>query len=321
MLPCCAQFHDSITNKRLQSPFIWRYPDKLPPLVEEEGEPSHIHLLEKYNIPYIVDIHSHFFPEIVMRLIWKWFDAVNWDIAYRFSEDKRVEYLYKNKIQKFTTLNYAHKPDMAAWLNQWVFQNYGRWKGAIPFGTFYPEPNVLDYTQKAVEEYGFKGFKLHCEVSKLNLSNPDLHSTFAYLSQRNIPIVIHTGVAPKRGEFTGIQYFLPFIKEFPELNVIVAHMGASEFVEYAELLEQFPNFKLDTTMVFVDFMATGSYHLLLQDKLEKFSDRIFFGSDFPNIPYILSHAILGILDLPISDKAKRNILYANAERLLTGFSS
>jgi predicted TIM-barrel fold metal-dependent hydrolase len=322
--PCFACFHnehrDNLTSAnavdtRIKSPFAWKQPGEFPPLLDAEI-PPHIPLLEKYKIPYIIDIHSHFFPEFVLKLIWKWFDSVDWAIAYRFNEQERVAALYKNRIFNFTTLNYAHKPEMASWLNDWTYSNYKNWKGAIPFGTFYPEPHVLDYVKKAVESYQFKGFKLHCEVGKFDLNRSELASTFAYLQDCQIPIVIHTGNAPLPGEFTGVMFFKQLMNTYPKLKVIVAHMGANEISEYARLLDDCENLALDTTMVFVDFLATGSDAEFAIPLLETYMDRIYFGSDFPNIPYNLSHPIMNLLSLPISDNAKRKILYENGKRLL-----
>lgn len=253
MLPCYACQHSDAERKN-KGFFRWKG-ENLPPLYEKD--PSHIDLLEQYNIPFIFDIHTHFFPEYIMRLIWKWFDKVQWDIAYRFSTEKRLEELKKNRVSYFTSLNYAHRPNMAEMLNLWVYENCLQIPGMLAFRTFYPENGVLRYTKKAVEEYGLKGFKLHCEVSKLNLNLPELHSVFLYLEEKQIPLVIHTGTAPLKGEFTGISYFAPFMQTFPRLKVIVAHMGAAEIEEYANLFAIYPNLYMDTTMVFVDFLATG----------------------------------------------------------------
>ncbi|BDA78267.1 metal-dependent hydrolase [Leptospira kobayashii] len=329
ILPCYACFaengKDSYSvlsanseEKRLLSPFRWKGND-FPPLLDDQN-PSHLKELKKLNIPYVFDIHSHFFPEIVLKLIWKWFDKVNWEIAYRYGEEERVKRLHLNGIRRFTTLNYAHKPAMAEWLNDWTYSNYGNWEGAIPFGTFYPEEGVDHYVKRAVEEYGFQGFKLHCEVSKLDLSRKELTGVFSYLEKLSIPLVIHTGNAPLPGEFTGIKYFLPFIQRYPGLKVIVAHMGAKEIFDYSELIDTYPNLYLDTTMVFVDFLATGEDADDSIPLLEKYQDRIFFGSDFPNIPYNLSHPIMRILETNISDEAKRKILWKNGENFFNSDS-
>ncbi|XDD51452.1 amidohydrolase family protein [Leptospira sp. WS92.C1] len=314
MLPCCHHILSSNERSSHPSSFPWKHPDNLPPLRDEEF-PSHIPLLEKYGLPFIIDIHSHFFPEYVMKRIWKWFDGVNWEIAYRENEVQRMESLSKNRIRYFTTLNYAHKERMAEGLNRWVFETHKNTEGAILFGTFFPEEACLDYTKRAVDEYGFRGFKLHCEVGRLDLTRSDLSSTFAYLEKRKIPLVIHSGDAPLPGPYTNIRYFKTFIERYPELKVIVAHMGASEVWEYAELLEMYPELRLDTTMVFVDFLATGMEQDPYLKIIERYPDRVHFGSDFPNIPYALSHPICNLLNSPLSDEVKRNVMLHNSARL------
>lgn len=321
LLPCYACFAEqtgevksaNLTDTRISSPFSWRG-DSFPPILDSEI-PNHLERIRDLGIPSIFDIHTHFFPETIMKLIWRWFDNVNWAIGYRLPELERVKRLHHNGIKHFTTLNYAHKQEMASSLNDWTYSNYQNWEGAIPFGTFYPEDGVLAYVTQAVERYGFRGFKLHCEVSKLNLNDPELSDTFRYLEQKEIPILIHTGSAPLPGEFTGIQFFLPFMETYPKLHVIVAHMGAHEISAYASLLGRFPNLALDTTMVFVDFLATGKETDVdaAIPLLETYQNQIYFGSDFPNIPYNLNHPISNLLDLPISDLAKEKILYQNAK--------
>ena len=312
MKPCAHSFVSG--DKRKNSAFGWKNED----LPSCEDNVTHIALLEKYNIPYIFDIHCHFFPEAVMRAIWKWFDKVDWFITYRMSAEKRMDALKRNRVEKFTTLNYAHKPGMAEGLNEWVFQNCSDISGAVLFGTFYPEKSAFEYVKKAVEEYGFRGFKLHCEVSKLDLMRPELKTSFEYLEKNRIPVVIHTGTAPLPGEFTGIKYFRPFMEKYPELNVIAAHMGSHEILEYAELFPMYPGFRMDTTMVFVDFFATGESSDRYIPLLEKYADRIHFGSDFPNIPYNYSHPVESLLnELTLSASAKRKIFYENSENLFS----
>lgn len=325
VLPCCAFFSPSLNKKHItkeeinnrikRGDTVFPWNDNYSP--ESIHTPSHLELLEEYDIPYIIDIHSHFFLEVVMKLIWKWFDSVKWGISYRLNAEESLEFLDKNQIRFYTTLNYAHKPKMAEWLNEWTYSNFNKWKGAIPFGTFYPEEDVFEYVKKAVEVYGFKGFKLHCEVAKLNLNRIELAETFYYLQEKSLPIVIHSGHAPLPGEFTGIHYFAEFMEKFPDLNVIVAHMGAYEIYEYSRLLSIYPKMKLDTTMVFVDFLATGEDSQEFLPLLDMYSEKILFGSDFPNIPYVLSHPIKKLLRANLSRDTKKKIFYENAANLFS----
>ncbi|TGK31022.1 amidohydrolase [Leptospira gomenensis] len=315
MLPCCHYLSSSGRSPE-KSPFPWKHPDRMPPLRDDDA-PEHLPLLQKYGLPFIIDVHTHFFPEYVMKRIWKWFDGVHWEIAYRENETARLESLRKNGIRHFTTLNYAHKEKMAEGLNRWTFETHANTKNAILFGTFFPEEGCLEYVRRAVEDYGFRGFKLHCEVGRLDLTRKELSSTFSYLEKKSIPLVIHSGDAPLPGPYTNIRYFRTFIERYPTLKVIVAHMGTSEVWEYAELLSIFPELRLDTTMVFVDFLATGTDTDPYLEVIERFPDRVHFGSDFPSIPYALSHPICNLLNSALSDEIKRKVFLENSARLFS----
>ena len=130
-----------------------------------------------------------------------------------------------------------------------------------------------------------------------------------------LPVVIHSGSAPDGGRFTAPGPIRALLKRHPALPVVIAHMGAGEFGEYLEMAESWENVFLDTTMVFVDPMALGEFPLPLLSRLEGISHRILFGSDFPNIPYPLSHAVESVLALPLSGAAKRRILWENGRAL------
>ena len=105
------------------------------------------------------------------------------------------------------------------------------------------------------------------------------------------------------------------LKRHPALPVVIAPMGAGEFGEYLEMAGSWENVFLDTTMVFVDYTALGEFPPPLMNRLERVSHRILFGSDFPNIPYPLSHAVEGVPAPPLSRAAKRRILWENGRAL------
>jgi cytosine/adenosine deaminase-related metal-dependent hydrolase len=77
------------------------------------------------GLPGIIDVHTHFMPKPVMDKVWNYFDSAgpmvgrSWPITYRTEESDRVATLRAFGIRRFTSLVYPHKPEMAAWLNQW----------------------------------------------------------------------------------------------------------------------------------------------------------------------------------------------------------
>jgi len=54
------------------------------------------------------------------------------------------------------------------------------------------------------------------------------------------------------------------------------------------------------------------------DVLAAMSDRLLFGSDYPNIPYDYSDCIDSILALGLGEEFNRKVFFENARRLLRG---
>jgi hypothetical protein len=66
-------------------------------------------------------------------------------------------------VQMFSALAYAHRPGMAADLNEWTLA-FGRdTPGCLPSATFYPEPGVARYVREALDA-GARIFKVHLQV-------------------------------------------------------------------------------------------------------------------------------------------------------------
>jgi hypothetical protein len=101
------------------------------------------------------------------------------------------------------------------------------------------------------------------------------------------------------------------LRRFPGMKTVVPHLGMDEYLEYRDLLQEFPDLYLDTTM------AIGGYfggEPPIAD-LEGISDRVLFGSDFPNLPYPYRRELDALLASNLSDKARRRILWQNAQKL------
>ncbi|HKI98609.1 MAG TPA: amidohydrolase family protein [bacterium] len=278
----------------------------------DDGRVRHGPLLRELGLDGLIDAHSHWFPESVMRKIWDYFDRHYWPITYRQLPEGRLEWVRRNKVQRFTTLNYAHRPNMAAWLNEWTAEFCARTPEAIPCGTFFAEPQAPEDVRRCIEDYGFRGFKLHLRVSDLDPTLPQLAPAFEQIEAAGLPVVIHCGSAPEPGRFTEPTFLRALLARHPALRVVVAHMGAWECDDYLALAEQHPTLYLDTTMVFVGFATCDPFPPEQLARMEAISHKVLFGSDFPNIPYPLSHAVGSIGALPLSREAKRRILYDNA---------
>ncbi|MEZ0364213.1 amidohydrolase family protein [Mycobacterium sp. pUA109] len=274
------------------------------------------------GLPGIVDVHTHFMPKSVMDKVWNYFDSNgpligrSWPIAYRTDEIARIETLRAFGVRGFTSLVYPHKPQMAAWLNQWAAEFARTTPDCLATATFYPEPDAGSYVAAAIDG-GTRVFKAHLQVGRFDPNDPLLDPVWGVIEDAGVPVVIHCGSGPVPGEHTGPEPVRQLLHRFPRLPLIVAHMGMPEYTEFLDICASAAQVRLDTTMAFTAFSEeTMPFPPDQHRRLRDLGDRILFGSDFPNIPYGYRHALTAITELPgIDDDWLRGVFHDNAARL------
>jgi len=279
--------------------------------------------LDERGIPGIIDIHTHFMPPQVLRKVWAYFDDVGpltgrrWPITYRGDDEERLRTLRSFGVRRFTSLCYPHKPGMAQWLNAWAAQFADAHPDCVRSGTFFPEPDAGEYVRAAIAA-GVEIFKAHLQVGGYDPHDSHLDAVWEVLQESGTPLVLHGGDGPVPGRFTGHSHVRRLLERFPEVTLVIAHMGMPEYAEFLDLTAEFPGVHLDTTMAFTRF--TEEQHPFpnpLQDVLLQRGDRILFGTDFPNIPYPYLEALDAVLDLGLGVEWERGVLHDNAARLLS----
>lgn len=277
---------------------------------------------QSLGLPGLVDVHTHFMPKAVMDKVWRYFDDAGplvgrpWPIAYRSDEQRRLETLRGFGVQAFTSLIYPHKPDMAAWLNQWATAFAAETPDCLHTATLYPEPRVEVYVRQAVDD-GACVFKAHVQVGRYDPTDPLLDAAWGVIEDAGIPVVIHCGSGPAPGDHTGPGPVAALLQRHPRLRLIIAHLGMPEYTEFLDLAQQYDEVRLDTTMAFTPFVEElMPFPRSDYARLPDLADRILFGSDFPNIPYGFIDAMRVLTRLPgIDDDWLRKVFHHNAARL------
>ncbi len=276
------------------------------------------------DLPGIVDVHTHFMPKRVMDKVWAYFDSAGplvgrpWPIIYRVDEADRVETLRRFGVRGFTSLVYPHKPDMAAWLNEWAADFAASTPDCLSTATFYPEPAAPLYVESVIAR-GARVFKTHLQVGDYDPNDALLDEVWGMIGDARIPVVVHCGSGPRPGRFTGPGPICVLLRRFPRLRLVIAHMGMPEYSEFLDVCESFDDVRMDTTMVFTPFtdqiMPFPRHELA---RLRHLGDRILFGSDSPNIPYPYADAVGAVTTLPgVSDDWLRGVLYQNGAELFS----
>lgn len=276
---------------------------------------------ERLGLPGLIDVHTHFMPERVLRKVWAYFDSagpltgMEWPITYRHDEDERLALLRSFGVLRFTSMLYPHKAGMAAWLNGWAAGFAERVPDCLHTATFFPEEGVEAYVTQALEG-GARVFKSHLQVGAYDPNDPLLDPVWGLLAEAGVPVVMHCGSGPAPGKHTGPEPVGRLLARHPRLPLIVAHMGMPEYAEFLALAEAYPGVRLDTTMAFTDFTEGFTpFPAVERGRLAALGDRILLGTDFPNIPYPYAHQLHALERLELGDDWLRAVCHDNAKAL------
>ena len=275
------------------------------------------------GLPGLADVHTHFLPDRMQRRVWAHFDEAGpligrpWPIRYRDSTEARAGRLRGLGVRMFSALAYAHRPAMAADLNDWTLAFAAATPGCLPSATFFPEPGVLGYVRDALDR-GARIFKLHLQVGGFDPRSADLDEVWGLLAGTGTPVVVHAGSGPVPSGFTGPGPIGAVLGRHPRLAMITAHLGAPEYAGFLELAERYERVALDTTMALTGFFEEmAPFPSGLRPRLRDLglAGKVMLGSDFPNIPYPYAHQLESLARIDLGDDWLRAVCWGNATAL------
>lgn len=267
----------------------------------------------------IIDAHVHLFPDNFFDAIWHWFDTYAWNVKYKLYTEACIERLHTAGISKAVCYNYAHKPGVASYLNEWSYTLKQAHKDLIMFGTVHPDDeNPQALLKKIFETYRFSGIKLHCHVLARSPDHESFFPIYESVCRYDRVLTIHAGSGPalsgyasSTAQFSGTDRIYNFMKRFPDMKCIVPHFGADDFKGFFDLMGTFKNLWTDNTMALAGYFPEAPP----VDRIITYQDRILYGTDFPNIPYDMMTEINSIRALNMGKEIEDKILFKNALRL------
>lgn len=169
------------------------------------------------------------------------------------------------------------------------------------------EQTIAELT-RAIDQLGFLGIKLYPPYMPWPLHDEHWYPIYEFANQRHLPVIFHTGPEP---------HSMPRLLEviaprFPNTQFIAGHSGNYQphRRDAITAAQKYSNIYLETCS---SFRTPGVIEELVAGVG---SERVLFGSD---VPLMDPRSQIGkIITATISDEAKRNILGANAHRLLFG---
>ena len=269
----------------------------------------------------MIDFHVHLFPDNIFEAIWRTLNKqYGIVILYKYYYRQCIEYLAAHDVQHIVYSNYAHKKGIAQWLNNWNKEIITEFENLYCFAAYHPDDeNALTYAEEMLSIPKVAGIKLHYMVQQFHPDDERLFPLYEMVIEKNKRLLLHVGTGPVGNEFVGIERFHKVMKRYPNLPANIAHMGGLEYREFMQLLDVYPNLYLDTSFTFWP-QAPWCFDLDVS-LLEKYQDRIIYGSDFPNIFLPREDEISYLRKLNLSDDFYHKIFWDNGIKLLTGTMS
>ncbi len=181
-----------------------------------------------------------------------------------------------------------------------------------------PEKSV-SLVRELVVDHGARGLKLHSAIHRHGMDDERLWPLFRLCRDYDLPVLGHAGLDPERAGYAEPKAFARVLENFPELRLIVAHMGGGGWRQTAALAKRFPNVWFDCAEIieWSDASLAPSGTELATLIREVGAHRVLMGSDYPW--YDLGRTVSLVRELPLlSQEEKELILGRNAERFLGG---
>jgi len=171
-----------------------------------------------------------------------------------------------------------------------------------------PRRSALDEVKRCAD-WGFRGIKLHPWLHQCPVDSSYYHPVLQWANRQHRAVLVHTGgtLSVPDLRFAPLAMLGHVAETYPDLWLVVGHMGLDRWEEAPERLAKYPNVILDLTM---SMPHPGRISRAL-DYVG--SERIVFGTDMP----LLDPAVgLGLIRASaVAQEGKRKILGENIMRL------
>jgi len=155
--------------------------------------------------------------------------------------------------------------------------------------------NAIQIVEEGVKEYGAKALKLH-PAAGFYTNDRSFYPLYEKCVELGIPIDVHTGphVAPLRSKYCQPIDLDDVATDFPELTVIVTHMGHGSWEDTLFLARANPNMVCNVAGWFY-YPHTGPHLLKFYEKIRYIMDvlgpgRFMFASDWLGLKDVATYA-------------------------------
>jgi len=267
----------------------------------------------------MIDFHVHLFPDRMFDAIWDFFSRTyKWEVIHKLYCHDCIRYLHRCGVEKIVYSNYAHRKGIAPGLNDWNRRVLDENPDLYCFAAYHPgDQGALSAIEKMLSHPRVLGIKLHFLVQCFYPYDERLFPLYEMVSALKKRFLFHIGTGPVGNEYVGLGHFKKLLARYPDLPVNIAHMGALEYRGFMDLLDDYPDLYFDTSYVFFkENQASAGFHLETA-LLEKYKDRILYGSDFPNLILPRESELETLAGYNLSQEFYEKVFFENGNKLIS----
>ena len=259
----------------------------LPEVFAQGRELRPIPPVEPPSTKNIIDVHVHDWFQDEKPADPKFAPVVNNsrpDATYQLNAGWEQFQYDLDAVHKACLLHVA-QDDVGKQGNDRIANIVKRWlRKLIPFGSVNPLfSGALDEFKRAVEVLGMKGFKLSPIYPSFHPMDPRAVRIYEQAQEWKIPLIFHAATAQAANiplKWADPRLFDDVAYAFPELKIIMAHLGHPWQKECIVMARKHPNVYLELSG---NFYREWSFYQALLFALEwGQTHKILFGSDWPS---------------------------------------
>ena len=157
------------------------------------------------------------------------------------------------------------------------------------------DKNLDAFLQKNIDNISL--FKVHPSIQKRRITNGCYDKYMKLASEKKKPVVVHCG---RWQEIAGYKFPLELAEKYPDLILILAHLGGDQPSLYLKCAEDIKDKKYKN--VYLGTESVREFYFVNKVVQTVGAEKVIFGSDY-NLGLPLTYIpIIESLDIPASDK-------------------
>lgn len=234
----------------------------------------------------IVDVHSHVweyprhFQETFCEQARRARAGVEVDLTVRYEDYQKAA------PPGVVTVVFGGKAKLSGlWVDDDYVAAYARAHATNTIGFLSVDPTQdgwQDEMRRGHEELGLVGIKLLPMYAGFGPDDRRLDPLWNYAQSRRLPVLLHTGttfIAQAPLECTLPRRLDPVATRFPQVKIILAHLGHPYEAECVVTIRKHPNVYADLSAL--HYRPFQLYHSLMLVQEYGVWDKILFGTDYP----------------------------------------